>query len=109
MARGQNLRGGRPPNAGRKPGTPNKFTVELKAMIEGALEEVGGQKYLVGLARKSPEIFVHLLGKLLPKQLEHSGELNHRVDYRAELESAKQRARQEMQEGQSAVSSEQVC
>ena len=43
MARGQNLRGGRLPNAGRKPGTPNKFTVELKAMIEGALEEVAAK------------------------------------------------------------------
>lgn len=37
-------RGSRPGErrGGRKPGTPNKITADLKAMILGALDEAGG-------------------------------------------------------------------
>jgi len=69
----------------------NKLTVELKQMIEGALQEVGGQRYLVSLAKKRPEVFCTLLGKLLPKQFEHSGDLNHHMDFRERLEGAHRR------------------
>ena len=91
MPRGENFKGRRLPNAGRKPGSQNKVTVELKQMIEGALLEAGGQKYLLNLARKRPEVFVPLLARLLPKQLEHSGDLNHHVDFRERMEAARRR------------------
>jgi len=32
---------------GRKRGTPNKFTADVKAMILGALDAAGGQDYLL--------------------------------------------------------------
>ncbi len=45
------------------------MTVELKAMITGALEDVGGQAYLARQAEKSPAAFIALLGKVLPLTL----------------------------------------
>jgi hypothetical protein len=54
---------------GRKAGTPNKVTGELKDMILGALGEVGGQAYLVTQARSNPNAFLTLVGKVLPMQV----------------------------------------
>lgn len=58
---------------GRVKGTPNKLTASLKEMIRGALDAVGGQKYLEEQARENPTAFMTLLGKLLPSEvsLEH--------------------------------------
>jgi hypothetical protein len=91
--RGQHLRGKKPLGSGRKNGSQNKITVELKQMIEGALEEVGGQKYLVSLARKRPEIFCQLLGRLLPKAVElgFDGSLDVNL-YQERLEKARKKA-----------------
>lgn len=52
---------------GRKKGTPNKLTADVRAAILGALEEVGGQRYLVVQAHENPVAFMTLLGKCLPK------------------------------------------
>ncbi len=54
---------------GRRKGTPNRLTVDIKAAIEGALNAVGGQRYLEGIARKHPQVFCALLAKLIPKDL----------------------------------------
>ena len=32
---------------GRQKGTPNKLTADVKAMILGALDKAGGEKYLL--------------------------------------------------------------
>ena len=56
----------RPVKAGRKAGTPNKVTAELKDMILGALSAKGGQKYLEMQATKNPTAFLTLVGKVLP-------------------------------------------
>jgi hypothetical protein len=65
------LKGTRPPAAGRgRPkGAKNKMTAALKDMILGALDEAGGQEYLVEQARKNPAAFLTLLGKVLPLQV----------------------------------------
>ena len=65
------LKGTRPPAAGRgRPkGARNKMTAALKDMILGALDEAGGQEYLVEQARKNPAAFLTLLGKVLPLQV----------------------------------------
>ncbi|MCC7144261.1 MAG: hypothetical protein IT349_19370 [Candidatus Eisenbacteria bacterium] len=57
---------------GRKKGTPNKLSADLKAMILGALDQAGGQTYLVAQAKKNPTAFLTLVGKVLPLQV--SGE-----------------------------------
>lgn len=67
----------RPPNAGigRKKGVPNKTTKMLKDMILGALDKAGGEAYLLKLAKTQPASFATLLGKILPTQLQHSGNI----------------------------------
>jgi hypothetical protein len=53
---------------GRRKGTPNKLTRDLREMILGALADAGGRAYLVAQAKKNPSAFLTLLGKLLPSQ-----------------------------------------
>jgi hypothetical protein len=55
--------------AGRVAGTPNKVTKELKDMIQGALEQAGGQAYLYQQALENPTAFMALIGKILPKDV----------------------------------------
>ena len=54
---------------GRKAGTPNKVTKALKDMILGALDDAGGQEYLVKQADENPTAFLTLVGKVLPLQV----------------------------------------
>lgn len=54
---------------GRKKGTPNKTTVALKTAIMNAFEEVGGQDYLVRVAKDDPKTFLTLLARVLPQEL----------------------------------------
>ena len=54
---------------GRKKGVPNKITADLKGMILSALDDVGGQKYLVEQAKENPTAFLTLVGKALPKEV----------------------------------------
>lgn len=61
--------GGRRPGAGRKAGVPNKLNATVKMMILGALDELGGQKYLVEQAKANPQAFMSLLGKIIPTQV----------------------------------------
>jgi hypothetical protein len=56
-------------HGGRKPGTPNKSTQEVKAKILAALDMVGGEKYLAQVARTHPAAFIALVGKVLPMQV----------------------------------------
>ena len=62
------VKGTRPPNAGkgRKKGTPNKVTGELKSMILEALANAGGVTYLQKQADANPNAFLSLVGKVLP-------------------------------------------
>lgn len=57
---------GSPKTGGRQKGTPNKINADLKAMILGALDKAGGQKYLQAQAEKNPNAFLTLVGKVLP-------------------------------------------
>lgn len=60
-----------PPNAGkgRPKGVPNKTTKALKDMILGALEQKGGEEYLMKQADENPTAFLTLIGKVLPTTL----------------------------------------
>jgi hypothetical protein len=61
---------GSPKTGGRKAGTPNKFTGDIKAAIAAALWEAGGKDYLVRLADADPRTFCTLVGKLVPLEVE---------------------------------------
>ena len=54
---------------GRPRGAQNKMNADVKAMILGALDELGGQDYLVTQARENPVAFLSLVGKILPKEI----------------------------------------
>ena len=54
---------------GRPRGAQNRMSADVKAMILGALDELGGQDYLVTQARENPTAFLSLVGKILPKEI----------------------------------------
>lgn len=60
---------GKKTGGGSRKGKPNKVSADLKAMIQGALDDVGGQKYLAQQARENPSAFLTLVGRTLPKEL----------------------------------------
>ena len=53
---------------GRKKGTPNKFTGEVRDQILAALEGAGGTEYLIQRAHdpRTASAFLGLVGKVLP-------------------------------------------
>jgi len=54
---------------GSRKGIPNKMTADLREMILGALEDVGGRHYLASKAEENPGPFLALVGKCLPKEI----------------------------------------
>lgn len=57
---------------GRRAGTPNRFSPDLRQMTLEALHRLGGLDYLVWLGRKHPRLFVRLLIRLMPpRQVEY--------------------------------------
>jgi len=57
---------GQPKTGGRKKGTPNKVTGDVKAMVLDALERAGGVDYLLTQSANNPNAFLTLVGKVLP-------------------------------------------
>jgi hypothetical protein len=58
----------RPPNSGRKKGSKNAITRDIKEAMLQAFEALGGQQWLVRLGRGQKKSFAQLLGKMLPLQ-----------------------------------------
>jgi hypothetical protein len=56
---------------GRKKGVPNKTTALLKDAILNAFDRVGGEDYLMRVAKTDYKTFCTLLGRVLPQQ--HTG------------------------------------
>src|SRR5271170_5236835 len=54
---------------GRAKGTQNHVTVSLREAIMHAFTKVGGENYLVTVAKKNPAVFCALLARILPLQL----------------------------------------
>lgn len=64
------------PGPGRPKGSTNKATKALKDMILAALDQAGGEAYLLAQAKKNPQAFMTLIGKVLPTTIQGSLELN---------------------------------
>ena len=81
-----------PPNAGkgRRKGSLNKVSGEIRAMIVQALESAGGMDYLAAQAQANPAAFMSLLGKLVPSELraELAGSLTVETSFDAIMERA---------------------
>lgn len=54
---------------GRKKGTPNVLSGDLKGIVLESFTAVGGADYLIEQAAKNPVAYMSLLGKILPFQL----------------------------------------
>ena len=65
----------RHPESGRKKGTPNKTTADVRAMILQALDSAGGAEYLARQSEENPAAFMQLVGKVVPKELNIDGQL----------------------------------
>lgn len=74
----ENLIGKGKPGPGRPKGSVNKTTALLKDAILQAAQNAGGDDGIVGYltqqAEENPGPFLSLLGKVLPMQLEGTGE-----------------------------------
>lgn len=77
---------------GRRKGTQNKLTIEVKSAIEGALSAVGGQRYLERVARKYPAVFCALIARLIPKDVQLSAPLERSDDEPNMLDAARRLA-----------------
>jgi hypothetical protein len=60
----------RPAGAGRRRGTPNRVTADLKDMAIGALAAEGGIEYLRKVARENPAAFLAFVGKFVAKEID---------------------------------------
>jgi len=60
---------GKEKTGGRTEGTPNKFTTDIKAMVQEALDRKGGIDYLIEQADSNPVAFLGLVGKTIPKEV----------------------------------------
>lgn len=57
------------PGPGRGKGTPNHLTKDVRQMIAGALDAVGGMEYLAARAVDQPVAFMALVGRTIPKEI----------------------------------------
>lgn len=60
---------------GRKKGTQNKITRDLKEMVMGALDKAGGAAYLLAQAKDNPNAFLTLVGKFATQDIKVAGAL----------------------------------
>ena len=58
---------------GRPKGVPNKVNGLLKDLILQSLANVGGAAYLEKQARKNPNAYLALIGRVLPLQVKQDG------------------------------------
>lgn len=74
---GLHFRGNKPPNAGRKKGTLNKVTQNVKEIYELAFERLGGASAFVEWANRTNENrteFYKMFSKLLPRDVNLLGD-----------------------------------
>lgn len=71
---------------GRKKGSANKITRDLRAMIVGALDKAGGRAYLVRQSKANPAAFMSLVSRCVPK------EVNMQVDGALQLDQLIEKA-----------------
>lgn len=57
------------PGPGRPPGSKNKLNATVKMMVLGALEKLGGERWLVKQAKDHPQAFMQMLQKVMPTQV----------------------------------------
>lgn len=69
-------KGGARITAGRPPGAKNKVSQAIRDQVLEALDKLGGVKWLIKTADKNPALFISLLARCLP--MEVNATLDHR-------------------------------
>ena len=59
---------------GRKAGTPNKMSTDLRTMALNAMTKAGGEKYLCQVAEDNPAAFLSYISKFVPKDVNLGGQ-----------------------------------
>ena len=54
---------------GRKKGTPNHITTDLKQAIINALDRLGGEEWFIRLGKRDAKSFANLIGRCIPTKL----------------------------------------
>lgn len=75
---------------GRPKGSKNVATKEIKDMILNALTKAGGEEYLIDQALNNPTSFLTLVGKIIPKDINASININAALAER--IKEARERA-----------------
>jgi hypothetical protein len=57
------------PGPGRPKGAKNKLNATVKMMVLGALDKLGGEKWLMKQAKKHPQAFMQMLRQIIPTQV----------------------------------------
>ena len=57
------------PHKGRKPGSPNTLTRNMREIIMVAFTKAGGCDYLVRQSKEEPKAFMALLGRVVPQEV----------------------------------------
>jgi hypothetical protein len=80
----------RPPGAGRVKGVPNKSTIQMKNAILASFERVGGEDYLVEVAKSDPRTYLSFVGRVVPTELlaEVTAAVDHQISFTTMYESA---------------------
>ena len=60
---------GQPKTGGRKKGSQNEMTVNIKDAIHQALNQLGPTKWMLSLAETDPKTFAMLVAKCIPAEL----------------------------------------
>ena len=68
---------GHPKTGGRKKGTPNKYTADVRATVKAAFDRLGGEDYLVMVGKRDPKVFMGAFNKLIPTAVEASLHISH--------------------------------
>lgn len=58
------------PGSGRKKGSINKVTADMREMMYEAFERAGGVEYLVRQAKDNPRAFMTMATRLIPQAVE---------------------------------------
>lgn len=69
---------------GRPKGSRNKITVDIKHMVQTALNNAGGIDYLTQQAHENPKAFLPLVAKLMPNKIEGDAENPVRIIHKIE-------------------------
>jgi hypothetical protein len=61
------------PGSGRKPGSKNKYSAEIRDAVMVSFTRLGGPAYLESVGKANPAAYISLLAKILPHELATSG------------------------------------